>query len=214
MVSRRSPRANWLRNNIEGQKILDIGFVGMGGDVHRSLRAVKPEALWIGLDYNAHGVASLGLSNTIIGDGFTLPFASASLESIVIAEVVEHLYDLRPLIQEVSRVLESGGYLFLTTPNPYNLFLWSKFWLLSHNLIQRSNYRRFLGAPDHCIFWEPLSLMNLLYDSGIIVEQMTTKNVDVPFIRRFWTWAQLLDISFWPFDRLGFYTCLIGRRVD
>jgi hypothetical protein len=73
--------------------------------------------------------------------------------------------------------------------------------------------RASLGAPDHRIFWEPLSLMNLLYDHGLVVEEMTTKNLDIPLLRRFWSGARLLDLNFWPFNRLGFYTCLIAQRI-
>jgi SAM-dependent methyltransferase len=169
--------------------------------------------VWIGLDRNRREVLSLGLSKTVVGDALNLPFKSGSIDSIVLAEVLEHLYDISSIIREVNRVLAVEGCLFLTTPNPYALSLWPKFWLLARNPAERSTYRRFLGAPDHCIFWEPLSLVNLLYDHGLVVEEITTKNLDIPVLRRFWSAARLLDVDSWPWNRVGSYTCLSARRI-
>jgi len=203
-----------LRSRIQGSIILDIGFVGKGGKLHKSLREVHPAPVWMGIDTNLDAVMSLKISNTIGATAFNLPLASSSVDTVILAEVVEHLYDIGGIVREVQRVLQAGGLLFLTTPNPYSLLLWTNFWLLSKDLIGRSNYRRYLGAADHRVFWEPLSLVNLLYDHGLIVEELTTKNLDIPYARRFWQGARALDLPFWPFNRLGTYTCLIARRVS
>lgn len=46
-----------------------------------------------------------------------LPFASTSLAGIVSGELVEHIFDVRAMVDEFHRVLRPGGVLVLTTPN-------------------------------------------------------------------------------------------------
>jgi len=207
-----SPRHRWLQSRVNGRVILDIGFAGQDGNLHRKLSSLNPGSLLIGLDHDSCNVLSLGLPGTLAGDAFALPFASGSIESVVLAEVIEHLHNSERVFQEVSRVLCPSGYLFLTTPNPFALSLWPKFWLFARRPAERSNYREYLAAPDHCIFWEPLSLINILYDYGLVVEEVTTTNLGIPLLGRFWPGARLLDPKIWPFTRLGSYTCLVACR--
>jgi SAM-dependent methyltransferase len=46
-----------------------------------------------------------------------LPFQDQSLAALVMAELIEHVYDPRRLLHECHRVLRPGGVLVLTTPN-------------------------------------------------------------------------------------------------
>jgi 2-polyprenyl-3-methyl-5-hydroxy-6-metoxy-1,4-benzoquinol methylase len=47
----------------------------------------------------------------------TLPFASGSFATVIAAEVIEHVFDTQAVLLELTRVLEPGGWLALTTPN-------------------------------------------------------------------------------------------------
>lgn len=47
----------------------------------------------------------------------SLPFRDASVDSILICELIEHLYDSEGLLAECGRVLKPGGCLVVTTPN-------------------------------------------------------------------------------------------------
>ncbi len=47
-----------------------------------------------------------------------LPFSDKSFEMVMFMEVIEHLYNSpKPVLQEINRVLKSGGYLLLSAPN-------------------------------------------------------------------------------------------------
>jgi len=52
------------------------------------------------------------------GDAGTVwPFADASFEAVICAEVIEHVFDTDLLVREAFRVLKPGGQFIVTTPN-------------------------------------------------------------------------------------------------
>ena len=62
-----------------------------------------------------------------------LPFASASVDRVLMSEVLEHVQDPGPVLAEVGRVLKPGGILALTVP-PQNYSFWFDplNWVLEH----------------------------------------------------------------------------------
>ncbi|MDQ6964881.1 MAG: class I SAM-dependent methyltransferase, partial [Mariprofundales bacterium] len=89
---------------------------------------------WYGLDLNHEEVAAgadrsgwrvrerkVKAVHFLSGDLFHLPFADASVDILLSSEVVEHLPDPLPALQEMERVLKPGGHVMITTPNPQNL---------------------------------------------------------------------------------------------
>jgi ubiquinone/menaquinone biosynthesis C-methylase UbiE len=58
------------------------------------------------------------------GDVEDLPFASASLDGIVLSGLIHHLPDKRRLASEVYRVLKTGGSFAAFDPNRRNPFMW------------------------------------------------------------------------------------------
>jgi len=58
-----------------------------------------------------------GYKALIIGEGLSLPFADASFDIVICTEVIEHVVEVRQLVNEINRVLRKGGKLILTTPN-------------------------------------------------------------------------------------------------
>lgn len=89
---------------------------------------------WYGLDLNQREVA-MGADHSayrvrkrhmkpvrfLSGDIFHLPLSDNSLDIVLSSEVLEHLPDPTPALQEMHRVLKPGGYAMFTTPNPRNL---------------------------------------------------------------------------------------------
>jgi SAM-dependent methyltransferase len=193
--------------------VLDIGFVGQTGFVFREL-ARRCRGTLVGLDIAKDRVLALKAPLSLVADGNLLPLRSECCDMVVLAEVMEHLYQPWDVIAESRRVLKPGGRLILTTPNPYGWTRWLRFWLAPRGakLVSRGNYRRSLGDSDHVMFWEPLSLANALHDHGLVVEEMVSKNHRLPVLARHFGWAAAVDIMMPPFHRLGAYTCICARK--
>ena len=78
----------------------------------------------IGLDYYLEGIASQASSPLfcIQADATTLPFASGSLDAVLLLDVLEHTDD-HLLLTEIHRVLKPDGLIFISVPAFQ--FLWS-----------------------------------------------------------------------------------------
>lgn len=53
----------------------------------------------------------------LLADGLKLPFEDASFDVVTSFETLEHLFDRRRFLSELSRVLKPNGFLILSTPN-------------------------------------------------------------------------------------------------
>ena len=74
---------------------------------------IDPRALSVAREL--HGAAIAGTDT--LTPGAPLPYPSAHFDAVVSMDVVEHLVDPLPWLQDALRVLKPGGLLFLTTPN-------------------------------------------------------------------------------------------------
>lgn len=74
-------------------------------------------------------------------DAQNLPYAKDSFDAIVSCETIEHLPDPGLALREMARVTRSGGTLFLTTPNYFNL-------MGLYNLYARARDRRATPGAD------------------------------------------------------------------
>jgi ubiquinone/menaquinone biosynthesis C-methylase UbiE len=202
-----SPRIEWLERTVSGNRILDIGFVGEYdvSAAHRAVSRANPESTLVGLDIKS-SIADRRVDEGIRGDLFRLPFEQESFDSIVFAEVLEHLSQPFDALQELHRVVETGGYLYLTTINPFGLYRYLRHYLLPRSL--DASY--YLGAEDHEAFLDPMSLTSLLSKVGFETESLTFRNVSLPRTPTLPDWALLRR---WPFNRAGSYTCLVARRT-
>jgi ubiquinone/menaquinone biosynthesis C-methylase UbiE len=102
-----------------GKRVLDVGCGARKGPWLLAQRAesaigldIMPEALhhcqeqWPSLN-----------ANYVAGDAARLPFGDEAFETVTAFEVLEHLSDQAGLMQELRRVLKTGGTLVLSTPN-------------------------------------------------------------------------------------------------
>jgi hypothetical protein len=69
-----------------------------------------------------------------------------------------------------------------------------------------------LGSDDHKLFYDPLSLMNLLDDAGFATTEVATKNHAIPYLRKWFQSFDLMDWQFYPMNRTGHYLCLIAEK--
>lgn len=214
-----NPRRDWImetiRSEYEGGFLCDIGFVGDGrASLHRSLRNIVGSGQAIGVDIGIREISNTNLSNTLAGDGRSLPFQDNSFSMVVCAEVLEHVHELSAIIVEFFRVLKPGGGLIVTTPNPYSWGMWLRHYLWPSRKVLETERgsRAFLMDADHVSFWEPLSLMNHLRNQGFEIQEFQTKNHTIPFLGRWFSQLMTMDWQFWPMDRLGGYSCIYAIK--
>lgn len=109
----------------DATRVLDIGS-GYGSFVlaarERGIDAVGLEPQQFELEFARARLAGVRPTDDpsrvyLKGDGRALPFERSSFDAVTLWNVVEHVRDLEPLIDEAARVLANGGVLMLVCPN-------------------------------------------------------------------------------------------------
>ena len=78
----------------------------------------KRVSKYIGMEY-APGSGYRGNSADVYGDGAAIPLATASVDSVLCTEVLEHVPDPDAVVREIARVLKPGGVVVCTAPFAY-----------------------------------------------------------------------------------------------
>ena len=98
------------------QPVLDVGC----GDGHFAAAAFAQKPA-VGIDPQWHSLQEAQARNGYCGllqaAGHHLPFAGASFASAVSNSVLEHIPDVQPVLEEVSRVLQSGAPFIFCVPS-------------------------------------------------------------------------------------------------
>lgn len=108
---------------IDSGRCLDVGCAeGRGG---AELLLQKPNLKISGLDCVEERIANLPscYENSIVGLTSSIPCEDRTFDAVIAGEFIEHLYpsDVDSTLCEFNRILKIGGYIALTTPNPYSL---------------------------------------------------------------------------------------------
>lgn len=104
----------WVRARARGL-VLDIG------SADGRARGWLDGCEYIGLDYPTTAVHMYGTRPDVFADGAALPFADATFDTVLLLEVLEHVADATAVLDEIARVLKSGGLLLLSVPFLYPL---------------------------------------------------------------------------------------------
>jgi ubiquinone/menaquinone biosynthesis C-methylase UbiE len=65
---------------------------------------------------------NLSSYNRINGDALKLPIKNNSFDLIILQDIIEHVTNAELLINEIRRVLKTGGVIYISTPNKYSIF--------------------------------------------------------------------------------------------
>ena len=105
-------RTAWAARRATGT-VLDVGCADAAVRAH--LRCER----YYGLDYPATAVQLYGTRPDVFGDASRLPFADASLDTVLLLDVMEHLQEPAAALAEAARVLKPAGRLLITVPFAY-----------------------------------------------------------------------------------------------
>ncbi|PYY29581.1 glycosyltransferase [Paenibacillus illinoisensis] len=77
----------------------------------------------VAIDLARHKTAQLGFDTCRfqVGNGYKLEFSSNTFDTVVVAEVLEHVDDPKKIISEAYRVCKPGGKVIFSVPNAYSI---------------------------------------------------------------------------------------------
>jgi SAM-dependent methyltransferase len=101
--------------------LLDIG--SSNGETLSHMAELRPDLRFFAADLAGHPEKYPSGCQFHRGDIQTqkLPWPDASIDTVTCIHLVEHLQDLKPMMQEVARLLRPGGRAYFETPHPKSL---------------------------------------------------------------------------------------------
>lgn len=150
----------------EGDRVLDLGFAD-----HPNENLVAKEV--VGVDLRLPSSPPLNYTECLIGDATDLKkvFPDKRFDTVISAELIEHLENPYQHLRSVRDVLAPTGRLVLTTPNPVGfpavLFEWTR---------SRSRFY----AEDHRHYIAPRWVERMLSEAGFIVSMVQSVGLWLP----------------------------------
>jgi 2-polyprenyl-3-methyl-5-hydroxy-6-metoxy-1,4-benzoquinol methylase len=107
-----------LAPTVQPFRLLELGC-GSGGLLHLAHKELGWEVS--GVEYNPEAVRyahqHYHLKSVVQCNLYGIHFPPSSFEAIVLADVIEHVYDPKRLVSNIQQWLTPGGILFISTPN-------------------------------------------------------------------------------------------------
>lgn len=148
---------------------LTIVDIGCGeGIILEKIHRLFPDRKVLGIDILPENVDICRRQgcNVKQGDVYNLPLSSESVDFVLLMEVIEHLEDSEIAIQEIHRVLVSGGRLVIVFPN-------DRVFKIARILTLR--FQEAAYDPGHVRQWTPHDMRNLLNIQGFT--SVFTRNI-------------------------------------
>jgi ubiquinone/menaquinone biosynthesis C-methylase UbiE len=155
-------KARWLLARLPAEtapRVLDFG-VGEGKFLHL-VRKIKPAARLVGVDVRApHAVPDFEFHKVVAGSA--LPFAANTYDLVVSCDVLEHVESIDQSLQDIHRVLRSGGSFIGFVPAEGGLG--------PHALFRFLNPKIYQETKDHRHAYTRSDLLNRFSDRFRIVK--------------------------------------------
>jgi SAM-dependent methyltransferase len=152
---------------VTGRTVLDIGYAQIP---NRYLEGVHR----VGFDLNKPASGAVRYEEEIVGDvaDITELLHGRSFDTIICAELVEHLEDPYDFLRRIRTLLAPHGRLILTTPNPLGFPVF---------LIELFRSRRFFYTHEHRYYFLPRWAVRLIEGSGYRMAEMRPVGWWLPF---------------------------------
>ena len=178
-----------LTIDMSGLRVLDLGC----GSGWFSLQAGKRGGKVFSLDISqslAKITKERTSQNSLAADAAALPFQAHQFDIVISSEMLEHLSEPERSIEEISRVLASGGLVALTTPN--RKWLWLVKLASTFKLRPYGGYENFLSFKDVANFIDMHGLRIICHYGfhpwpfQLSVLHRVSRYVDGKFSRSWW----------------------------
>ena len=142
-----------------GGRLFEIGC-GSGRQL-LAMRAAGWDVQGVDFDPEAVAVARSGGLDVAVGDVRDLDLDASQFDAIVMAHVLEHVFDPIGLLTECNRLLKPGGTLVSITPNGASL---------GHRIFKRA--WRGIEPPRHIVVFTPRALRLACERSGLALDRV------------------------------------------
>lgn len=157
-----------LLGDIKNKKILDCG--AGRGTLTKELIERKGDIYAVDIDPKRFNL-NIPFKKADFND--KIPFKKSYFDKVVSIEVIEHLEKSSNFIQELNRILKSGGELIITTPNIHNIKSKIQFFFKSEfHWFQEKEFGRKGSGHIHPFYWK--ELVFLLERYGFTINEITS----------------------------------------
>ena len=175
-------RLDVIKNLCRGKEVLDIGCVQHDAEnavsdawLHKALVSVATKV--VGVDYLEKDIADLRSNGyDVVAGDVTRPLAiDRQFDVIVVGNLIEHLSNFEGLFENLQRLLRDGGYVLISTANPF--YREQYFYSAFKNDI--------LINPEHTCWMDPVALDQLARRFGFFTDT-------VHWVREKWRLSQII----------------------
>jgi 2-polyprenyl-3-methyl-5-hydroxy-6-metoxy-1,4-benzoquinol methylase len=144
-----------------------------------------------------------------------LDLPESSFDVVTMYDLIEHTENPRQDLDQVFRVLKSGGVFFALTPNDQALLRRLSRVLFAASLQSFSSPMRRLYYPDHLSYFTAESLSRLLASTGFDLISLKSLNQELSRVQLSSVEKLVAKAAFWvgkPFPRLGGKLVALARK--